>query len=565
MNKATKRRGLGQVLDRAIAPFFPAWAAGRARARLAYTWRRFNAEFLSTYAGAVKDRTTNDWAAKTTSADSALIPDAATLNARARAMVRDQPLGRSGADAYKRHVVGTGITCRATAKQPRTGQELESYNAMADELWDSWVADPGAVDIEGRKTFLGFQRLGIKEFVTVGECLLVTSYVPRPDQVGLVLQALEPEQLDTTKWRAEGGNEIRGGVEIDTYGRAVAYHLHTTSHPGDSYRKAASTRVPADRVLHLMDPDRVRQTRGVTRFSAVLKTLYHSSMYKDFELIAKRMEACIGLAHTSGSGEAWPLGTRPPAGDDAVDARSNPEFQMEPGMIARLGPDETMALLNPQRPGANYGPYIKGLETEIGAGLGLDYSTLLKDYSVGVFSSQLQARLELWAETDPLQLLMTDLWLRPIRNEFITLAVTEGRLDAPGFYEDARMRAAYLSASWRGPAKRWIDPAKQAAAAKIALSLRLTTLRDICNEMNQDWREVLRQGKIEEEFAASLELDLVREVSKAAGQIEPRPRGEEPTGQSRPRHVVVGADGGNGDRLRTAAPDRGRIPVGRRV
>ena len=547
--RTPKASALGVSLDRAIAPLFPGWARRRQRSRLLLLADDVRREVLSTYAAAEKGRLMKDWGAKTKSADEAILEDAATLNARARAAVRDDWSARSAVDAFKRHVVGIGISACSAAYDPETGEELADFNEQADWLWHRWARSPRLVDVEGRKNLLGFQRLLIQELVAVGEAMFILAYEARDDQVGLVLQAFEPEQLDTTRARDAGtGNEIRGGIEINGYGRAVAYHIRTQSAQGGGY-SFETARVPAERVVHLMDPDRVRQTRGVTRLSPVLARMRHLGMYEEFELLAKRMEACIGLiVKQSALGDA-PLGTKPPDGSTGEDARGTKEIQFEPGMVPRLAEGEDVQAFNPQRPGMQYASYTGEMKTEIAAGVGLDFAMLCRDFSKGNFSSQRQGLTVLWAETDMLEALMVDLALRPIRNAFIGYAILEGRLEAPEYFTSPEWRDAYLEAEWRGPPKRWIDPLREANAEKIAIEMRLKTRREIYNERGEDWRDNIRQIAAEQKMADDLEVYLP-EAAPAAPRGVPAPPSNGPGGNG------DGAPGGNGKPAAQAMPRR---------
>lgn len=49
--------------------------------------------------------------------------------------------------------------------------------------------------------------------------------------------------------------------------------------------------------------------------------------------------------------------------------------------------------------------------------------------------------------------------------EFITEAVARGRLQAPGFFLDPAIRAAWCGTEWYGTAQGQIDPLKEAKAA----------------------------------------------------------------------------------------------------
>ena len=525
----------GDFIDLAIAQVAPQLAVRRSAARTRLKADRIRRGFLSTFSAAEKNRLTNDWPTSNKSADDMMLDDLATINARARLSRINDWQGKSIIGAYERNVAGIGITPRANARDPETGKALEDFNADADKLFKRWYRRGKFSDIEGKKSGAEQQRLAISELVTVGESFAVMSYKRRPETVGLTIQMIEPEQLDDTLAKnSTTGNEVRRGIEVDEYNRAIAFWICTAKHPLENY-SAKSTRIPADRVLHLMQNARVRQTHGFSLLAPVLRRMRHLQMYDEYELVAKRIESCIGgTVKTNGDFGDLSAGLTPETGDDGTDSNSNPEMILEPGMIHKLAPGEEFDLINPQRPGSIYGPFTERQIAQNAAGADLDFATVARDYSKGNFSSQRQGILECDKVYSPLQLLLIDQWLRPIYEEFITLAVMEGRLDAPKFYSSAEWTAEYLEADWQSPPKPWVDPAKQSVGAKIALENGLTTLQVEMNKLGLDWRDVLRQREDVASLAEELKVSLPWLLSKTTEKPpvdphEPRPGKEPPS------------------------------------
>lgn len=513
---------------------------------------------LASYPAATKTRQSADWNPSNKSANQAIIPDVPVLHARARSALRGNWAMRSAQSGFVRHIIGTGITPRAVA-QNAGGGENTAYNRALDALWAEWAADPRAVDIEGRKTFLAVERLIAKELFAVGESIILPSYRERAGQVGLVLQMIEPEQLDSTIQSANG-NTVLGGIEIDKYGAAIAYHVHTGDHPLETY-PADSGRIPAERVLHVMDPERVRQTRGVTRMAAILLKARDAHMYDESELIAKRAEAALALlikndrAQYPGMGG---LSTGSTQDDQDDSTKQNEQWNFEPFMVHELQPGQSIDLVKSERPNAQYDPYMAKQIAMIAAGCGQDYATVARDFSQGTFSSQRQGLLEMWAEHDPIQILIRDLALRPLWMRFVETAILEEKLSAPGFYGDAARRRQYLAAEWMPPAKQWIDPAKQAAAALLSLKMGLSSLQVEANKLGVSWRDLLQQRADLRDALKSFKLNLdwlagtagpgatpgVPKTPQGAGD-EDQTEGSEGSKEQKQQ----GRAGGNGERL----------------
>jgi len=542
---------LGTSIDRAISLLSPAWGAKRAKARA--QMQHFE---LATFAAAEKSRLTQDWRAKKVSADLAIIPDMDTINARARQAEKDDWAAGSIVDGFRRHVVGTGIGCRSDARD-KEGEPRKEFNREADARFKIWCEDKTQCDAEHRKTFLGIQQLAITELTTVGQAFAILETVYRPGVSPLRVRMFGPEQLDPIiLTNPENGNEIRRGIEEDADGAPVAYWVYDR-HPNDySYRPGTqllvSKRYPATQVMHLMRPTQVGQSHGYTRFSRVLTKLRKAARYDDFVAIRAQFEAAIGMtiesqtATTGGLFDAFgPSVTAPDVQDDG-----SLELDIQPGMCYPLPPGKTAKFHVPTTPGGTYEPYMHQQLTEASAGAGLDYPTAARDFTQGSFSSQRQALIERDGETDPLQeLLITD-WIAPIRRLFITLEILAGRLMAPGFgeTEDVYDDELWLKCKYCPPGKPWIDPANQAAAAKIAIEERLKTRDQISMEINGcPWRDIADQIDDEQEYA--LEELATDKRPNGIGLLEVQPAGEQPAVDSRqPRPKgVANAPAGLGD------------------
>lgn len=525
---------LGTFIDRIIAPFAPAAALRRVRQREAI-------EALAIYGAAIKNRLNADWIAPATYADQAL-GDIPLMNARARQSVRDDAYSKSAVNAYRRHIVSCGITPSANARDPFTGEELPEFNAPANKWFYIWAENPEYCDQEGKKTFVMTQDLSVSEMVTVGEALVLMNYVPDREMVGLRLQMIEPEQIDTLPtFNRDTGNRVNGGVEIDKYGRPVAHYLYTDQHPletgygGYVWRRGQSERVLADRVIHLMRHDRVRQSRGYTWLSPVLQDLRDLKQYDDYTMIAAKFEACLcGILvedPTAASAAGDPMSLiGSTTGGTETDTRGNEKIRLEPGTVQRVsaagGGD--VKFLVPQRPGNLYEPFSKTKISKIAAGADLDYPTVSRDFSGNTYAGQREGKNERDAALDPIQLLMIAALCRRVWNRFQEIAIQEGRYPAPHFFDSVPWRHAYLACNWRGSPKRPIDPEKEANAQKTRLETGMETLDGAWNETNGgDWRDGMRQRADEERFCVEQDppVDLPH-FHPASGASAP-PKGAE--------------------------------------
>ncbi len=460
--------------------------------------------------------------------------------------MRDTWIGKSAVRAARRNVVGRGILPVPRAKAC-DGKLLPKLNALAHELFMAWARDAKLCDIERRQSLFQKQRLLVGEHLVAGEGFLVLvageeqirqadaavggggaggstdaaralGTGSRAADVGLRFQSYEAEQLDLTIV-SHGENEVRGGIEVDRFQAPVAYHFYTRN-PYDylSRQTFQSIRIPAERVLHFMDQERVLQTRGVTQFAPVMQEIRDFDRYKGATLTAMIMEAMLGVVVKRNGNAGWagaaPLAaaggnqTSTPAG--LLGGDGTPITQMTPGMIAYLQPGEDIAGVNPARPGSQYSAFADVTLRGIGAGVGCS-ATQLTRHSDGNYSASRQDMLEDIREYGPVQDLLIDTVLRPLYQVFFTLAAVQGRLDDCPEFSLAEFVAdpdRFLACEWIPPAVPWIDPEKEANAWSIALKQRLTTREEIAAQNGSRYEHVMGRLNVEKAEAQTQEITL---------------------------------------------------------
>lgn len=446
---------------------------------------------LSIHAAADRGRKNKDWRANPGSADLAIIPDSEILNARARQLSRDSWLAKSIGKAFSRNIVGKGIQVVPHAKDV-DGSPLAALNKKAKAGFDHWAKCKEVCDVEKKQTYAQKQQLSVTERATVGEHFLVWSYAPplrsdgsidRSEPVGLRLQSMEPEQLDLRILSFEG-REVRGGIEIDDNGAAVAYHFYTRNPNDYLYRKAFwSKRVPRERVLHYYKQERVLQTRGVSPLTPVMSDMRDYAAYREAMLWRARMEACIGLIirkpypTPTGSPLSYPLS----AGDTGATQSGARTVDMMPGMVGELLPGEDVTTMTPTTPGNMFEPFTENTIRGIGAGVGISYGQISRQ-SQGTYSVARQDMLEDRKEWEPEQELLVDDQIRPVYVLWFNFAALEGRFDGvDGFDVDefVNERHRFTDAEYIPPPQTWIDPLKEANAFAVLLNNRLITREEI--------------------------------------------------------------------------------------
>lgn len=477
------------------------------------------------YAGAQFNRLTSDWAALNTSADSEILTSLRLLRARSREMVRDNAHARNAVRIVQNNVVGTGIGLQAQVVNAR-GKLIDPVNTLIEEAWERWC-ERKTCHTAGLLGMPEILRLVAGQMAEAGEVMI--RKVKQPFGNGRIPFALEVIEADRLmdQWetaQAPNGNAIRMGVEIDAWGRPMAYWLHPT-HPGDyqfrTFVASKFIRVPAEEMLHLYIVERWPQTRGVPWFHAVLRRLNDMKGYSEAEIVAARASANI---------VGFIKAPEPQAGDDVTHAER--VIDSAPGTFKQLLPGEDFVGFNPSRPNAALEPFMRFMLREMAAGIGTSYESLSRDYSQSNYSS---SRLALLDDRDLWRVLQG--WL--IRNvlsdvyrEWLAAAVLAGEINVPDYFTNP---AKYERARFKPRGWNWIDPTKEVNAYRQAVRSGFMTVSDVIGQTagGADAEDVFKGRRQELDLMSDLDLVFdtdpaqVDETGKGQGGAPPGQEGED--------------------------------------
>ncbi len=419
------------LLDRVVGIFDPNAGLRRLRAR----------EMLTrAYEGASQR---DGWKPRRpgASANTDHMADAATLRVRARALVQNSPYISRGLESLVAHVIGTGITPRSLSAQAKA----------IDALWNDWAK---LADADGRLDLYGLQAVAYRAMEQDGEVLVRLRARRAADglPVPLQLQLLEIDWLDSAKTGASGPNSIVNGIEYDALGKIVAYWLFD-QHPGEiqaSRRgRASSYPVPAERIIHLYNPQRPGQGRGFTRLAPVIARVRDLQLYEDAELQRKNLETRLSVIY---SGDATTMSLS--ESQDQATVRSTGELgALASGSITQVPTGGNLTLVEPKvAPG--YVEYVKYQLHLIAAGMGVTYEMLTGDVREVNFSSARVALLEFRRNAEQTQwLTLIHKLCDPIWRAFVEAAVLGGQL-----------RQADSACEWSTPKWSYVNPVQDVAA-----------------------------------------------------------------------------------------------------
>jgi len=465
------------------------------------------------------------WQPAVASADADLLPERQTMAARSRDLTRNSGVAEGALQTITDNVIGVGLRLVSTPDYRLLGKDkdwAEEWSTQVESLWRTWAE---AMDCDAGRS-LDFTGLTIQVFRSGwlnGEGLALPLWLPRPGvRFNLRLQVIDPERLSNPIGRMNGPR-LREGIEIDEYGAPQAYHIRR-AHPGDRIMAAAGDlltweRVPAftdwgrRRVIHAHDRERAGQSRGKPSLASVMRQFKVLRDFTDAELKAAVVNAKVAMlteSNLSPEAVAELLSSSEDARSEYADAlteRGLSTITMEDGQIIPLGLGEKLAGFTPSRPSGSFDPFVTSIFRHIATGLNIPYELLMKDFSRTNYSSARAALIEAWRFFRGRRQWISTYWARPVFELWLEEAVNLGLVEAPDFYQNM---AAYCRCRWVGPGRGWIDPVKEADAAKIRMDANLSTLEAECAEQGMDWEEVLEQRAAEQ--AKMKELGLLPEV-----------------------------------------------------
>ncbi|KLJ02826.1 phage portal protein [Luteimonas sp. FCS-9] len=456
--------------------------------------------------------------------------------ARARNAARNDPWAGAAADKSVANGIGTGIQAKAQ-------WGTKAWRAREQKLWKRW----GKVcDADGVLNLDGLQALIWRECEEAGECFVrlrnrrLSDGLPVP----LQLQVIEAEQCPPHFYgTASNGNQIRAGIEFDLIGRRVAYWMYPR-HPGDFHAGTdidATTlkRVPADEVIHVYEPVRAGQIRGIPRAASVLVRMFNLDALDDAVLERQKIANLFVGVFEDADKNGEP--TDPMAESLTGDGTVGPVGMEDEGIaLAGLEPATTIDLggtgrkFNQTKPpdaGNNYPDYLRQGLLAIAARWGVPYEVLtgdlrnVSDRALRLILNEFRRFIEMrqW-------LVLIPRCLQPIREAYLDRAVLAGALAVPGYDE---LREDVAETLWVPQGWPYSHPVQDVDA----------DIKAIRGGLDSRSATILRKGEDPEEVASQQQLDNAD--ADARGLIldtDPRRVARTGSAQSKPAGNAGGED-----------------------
>ena len=473
-------------LTRLLAVVSPKWAYSRA------CWQQALAR--GSYTAADRSPRAAGWTTQNGPAELHNQGERDIVRARARDLERNSDILLAQVLAFERNVVGTGVVLQARVLG-RDGEEDDRLNDQIERLWKAWCK-PGNCELSGRLSLAEVQQLIVRRRFIDGGILLLKVY----EAGRFCLQLLEVDDLDTAV-QQYGGNRVIGGVEVDGFRRAVAYHIRVYDAWGFSVR---SERVEAQRVIYLPQITRPSQIREFPACAASLARIDDANELIDAGIEKENVLCHLSLWVRKTLGTltgAFGLGRGAVANQPATEPAQPPSELLKQGSIVYLNPGEEVGTISAQGSSSVIDPLVKTTQRLAGSGVGLSYEVTARDMSQVTYSSARQGLLEDQRTYRMMQSYLIEHFCDVVYEAWLDWMVLSGQLELPGYFVGPQRWRGHV---WIPSGWDWIDPVKEVNAMRIALETNQITLQEACASKGRDWKEVVRQRAAERRLATQL-------------------------------------------------------------
>ena len=506
--KSVKAPGLslrvGSLINDLIMPF----ASGLALRREAAMQRRVLLQGMSGgghYNGAGRTARGKDFRANSSDAVESMRADRARMGWIAQDMLRNNPRVVKAVRQIVNNIVGAGIQYSVRMSDPEDTDTKVQIEALIKRHCGSLD-----MDADGMLSLYGLQQLGMSTIVGPGEVLLRRRLRRTEDGLALPfqVQVMECDYLnENVDGRLPNGNMAVQGIEFNSIGKRVAYHLYA-EHPGGRLGTGGATRrVTADNIIHAFDVRRPGQKRGMTWLAPVITLLHELQKYQDGQVKRQEIAALFAGVYKT---------------EETADELEEAFGEMSPGAIMRIGSDEELDFTDPPSVDG-YEPFMRVTDRTIAGALGVTYEGFTGDYSNVNYSSGRMGRMDVdpnflhWQKNLAIAQICDPL------GAWIKEAVTDV----------AGIDPATWSLDWTAPRRPVLDPTKDWPAYEDARRAGFMSRRQVIRETGGDPDKVEAEILEENTWAATNSVTL----SSDAATPKTAPRAvapEEPKKVSKP-------------------------------
>mgnify|MGYP000961162761 CR=1 FL=1 len=409
------------------------------------------------------------------------------MRARSRSAARNNPYARRYLDLLRSNIVGpdgVALSVQGMRQTQGGGEEIDPISSTIEKHFWNW-SSPATCTVQGRIDFAKVQELVIEQIARDGEILIRFCRGPRFGKYNFALQILDADHLDENfNSTATNGNRILQSVEVDEYGKPVAYWIWRNN-PADTMILAQGNeriRVPAEDMLHIFDPEQASQVRGYPWMASALVALSHIEKFKESVLINARVASDRQVYYQQDqNADAY---------EDEIDDMGYVELEARPGEHSVLPRGWSVVQTDWAQPTTTLDDFQKSILRSASAGLGISYNTFGADLENVNYSSARFGALEDQSNYRSIQRWFVNAFIKLVYEEFLRVQLLTNTW---GLNIPVDRFEKFANVQYRTKTFGSVDPVKDITADINALKAGITSQSAVIEKHGGDPEAVFRQ------------------------------------------------------------------------
>jgi lambda family phage portal protein len=422
---------------------------------------------------------------------------------RARNYQRNDPIVGQGVRRLVANIVQDGFTLDVNTGNEDLDNDLKGR-------WDEWACTADLCHSEGEFTFSQMEQLALSSVVVDGDVFAL------PLTSGS-LQMVEAHRCRTPKSTTR--NVVHGVLMDDAARRQEYWFTKEDLDPNRQLVKVSDVKPYPARspngernVLHIYQPYRFSQRRGVTALAPVSDTV---GMHDDIQfatLVKAQMAALIAILHNRGAN--WQPGGDQQKGDRETETLSGGHTRTIEGVSAGLeifsDIDEKLEAFSPNIPSPEFFPHAMMVLTFIAINLDLPVHVLLLDPSKTNFSGWRGAIDQARLRFKQIQKWYAECFHTPIYR----WKVRQWAQRDPALRSQLDSTEVQLFGHrWNPPAFAYLEPLTDASADLLQQRNALNSSRRIHAARGREWKVVAQEIVADNGMAIEMALTKAAEIN----------------------------------------------------
>ncbi len=409
------------------------------------------------------------------------------LRNRSRGLSINNEFTRRYLKLIKTNIVGPdGVQIALQATHDTNKNQPDFANDLIENHFSVW-GRPENCTVTGKIDWRKTQELVLESVARDGESLVLFHRGPQFGPYNFQIQILEAEHLDEFyNTVLQNGNVVVQGVELNAYGRPVAYHIwqrNPTDYTNTAVTQNKRIRIEAGDILHVYNIERASQERGFPWTVASMEGLHQVKKYREATLIAAREAANKMIFFKQNDNVDF-------TDDEEPDDAGNITLESTPGQHQILPRSWDVQHVDFNQPTTTFGDYQKNVVRPLAAGMGVSYNSLSGDLESVNYSSARFGGLEDHAQYRSDQQWFINAFVRPVYEEWLKMQlITDSwNLAIPLSKFQKFANVDYRARTWQS-----VDPLKDLNADLGAVAANITSVSDVIRKSGRDPDAVFAQ------------------------------------------------------------------------